>query len=84
VKHATPSSLAGLKSLLRRIRSFPEIREMKTGVFYRKSRAFLHFHEDGDSLFADVRLESNWERFEVTTPPQREKLIKKLAGATAP
>ena len=29
--------------------------EKKRGVFYFKSRAFLHFHEDPKGMFADIR-----------------------------
>ena len=31
--------------------------EKSPGVFYRSRRAFLHFHEDGDDIYADVRLD---------------------------
>ena len=41
--------------MLARIRGHAALTEKGRGVFYLKSRAFLHFHEDAAGLFADVR-----------------------------
>ena len=57
MKHAGEEALATLAPLLVRVRQLEPLREMKPGIFYLKSRAFLHFHEDPKGLFADVRLE---------------------------
>jgi len=46
----------GLTSLLTRIRSIDGLVEKSPGVFYRKSKAFLHFHEDPEGPFVDVRI----------------------------
>jgi hypothetical protein len=33
------------------------LQEKKTGIFYRKGKAYLHFHESADGeLYADIRL----------------------------
>ena len=55
MRHVTPDALDQLEPLLERLREIPELREKKRGVFYRKSKAFLHFHEDPAGLFADLR-----------------------------
>lgn len=79
MKHATPAALADLDELLRELRLLPGLKERKTGVFYRKSRAFLHFHEDGARRYADLRLEGpDFERFPVTTPAEQGRLLAKL------
>jgi hypothetical protein len=44
-----------LEPLLQRIRACGGLREKSRGIFYLKSRAYLHFHEDAAGIFADVR-----------------------------
>ena len=65
MKHATAETLAQLTELLDRIRAVPGLVEKRPGVFYRKGRAFLHFHEDPAGLFADVRPGEEWIRLAV-------------------
>jgi len=68
VKHAGPAALDALEPLLARVRTLPGLKEKARGTFYRKSRAFLHFHEDPAGLFADVRLGGDeFSRFRVST-----------------
>lgn len=55
MKHAGPSALDTLEPLLAQIRARGGLREKTRGVFYLKSRAFLHFHEDRSGLWADIR-----------------------------
>ena len=55
MKHATPEALTQIPDLLARLRAVPGLVEKKPGVFYRKGKAFLHFHEDPTGLFADLR-----------------------------
>jgi len=49
--------------------------EKKRGVFYRKSAAFLHFHEDPTGLYADVRLREGFDRHRVETESERSKVL---------
>jgi hypothetical protein len=55
MKHAGPDALDTLEPLLARLRAIEGAREKGRGVFYVKSRAFLHFHEDSSGLYADLR-----------------------------
>ena len=55
MKHAGPGALDQLEPLLAQLRGLGGMVEKKRGVFYRKSQAFLHFHEDPKGLFADLR-----------------------------
>jgi len=75
VKHATTGALAGMTPLLEQIRSWAGIREKTLGVFYRRSRPFLHFHEDPAGLFADLNTGAQFERFPVNTPDDWDLLL---------
>jgi hypothetical protein len=67
VKHAGGDALRGLSVLLDQIRSKDGIREKKLGIFYRKSKAFLHFHEDPAGMFADLSVDGEFQRFPVNS-----------------
>ena len=81
MKHATAAALAKLAGLLDEIRSKGGINERKPGILYRKSRAFLHFHEDPAGLFADLRAGPDFGRYPVNTPGEREILLSAVARA---
>ncbi len=68
MKHASPGALDRLGDLLAALRAIDGLNEKRPGIFYRKSRAFLHFHEDPAGLFADIRDNAgvDFDRFEVT------------------
>jgi hypothetical protein len=50
------------------------LKEPGAGVFYRKGKTWLHFHEDKAGLFADIRLSAEWDRFRVSEPEERANL----------
>jgi hypothetical protein len=81
MKHAGPAALDALEPLLTRIRAFEGLKEKSRGVFYFKSKAFLHFHEDPAGLFADVRAADadEFDRFQVDTKQAREALVRRVA-----
>jgi hypothetical protein len=54
MRHARDQDLDRIDSLLTQLRALPGLTEKKRGVFYRKSKAFLHFHEDPKGMFADI------------------------------
>jgi hypothetical protein len=62
LKHASLQTLASLSKLLEDIRTRNGLIEKQPGVFYRKSRAFIHFHEDRAGLFMDIRDGKDWRR----------------------
>lgn len=82
MKHAGPQALAGLEPLLAELRKLPGLVERKTGTFYRRSQAFLHFHEDPAGLFADLKCGQEWERLRVSTAAERRALLRR-AGELA-
>ncbi len=76
MKHATSATLDALAGMLDRVRRLPGLHEVKPGVFYRKSRAFLHFHEDGGEVYADVRLGgADFERMRCTGKREQAALV---------
>jgi hypothetical protein len=82
MKHAGPASLAQLAPLLERIRALGHLTERKPGTFYRRSSAFLHFHEDPTGLFADLKTDGKaFTRFAVNGPAEQEALVALVAGA---
>jgi hypothetical protein len=75
MKHAGSTALDALAVLISSIRERPELKEPRPGVFYRKGKAFLHFHEDAAGLFADLRVSTEWERFRVSEHSERTKFL---------
>lgn len=75
MKHAGLAALGQLESTLRNLREFPDLRERSTGVFYRKSPSFLHFHEDATGLYADLRVGQEFERFPVNSAIDTDVLM---------
>jgi hypothetical protein len=78
MKHAGSATLDSLEPLLSEIRSWPSLTERKRGVFYRKSSAFLHFHEDPAGIFADLREPSGWQRLPANTAVERRELLRRV------
>ncbi len=82
MKHATPEGLDTIEALLDELRTVPGLVEKSRGVFYRRSRAFLHFHEDLTGMHADVRLGGDFERLRVAEPSEQQQLLARVRAAT--
>lgn len=80
MRHATSGALDELEPFLERLRAIDGLVEKRRGVFHRRSRAFLHCHEDPSGLHADVRLGADFERFRVQTPEERAALLDRIAN----
>jgi hypothetical protein len=78
MRHASVEDLEDLAGLLTELRAVEGLTERNPGVFYRRSRAFLHFHHDPAGMFADLRLGDDFVRFPVRTPQQQADLLKKV------
>lgn len=83
MKHAGDAALDQLDALLGVLRERTELTERGRGKFYRKSSAFLHFHEDPEGLFADLKVAGAWQRFRVSTAAERKRLLAKLRETLA-
>ncbi len=78
MRHATSETLQEIESLLERLRSVPGLVEKRPGIIYRRSKAFLHFHEDPSGLHADVRFGEEFERVRAETDVEREALMARI------
>jgi hypothetical protein len=79
VRHITPARLTELEPLLGEIRTVAGLVERKPGTFYRRSRGFLHFHEHGDEIYADVKLSGpDFERVRATTTAEQRALVARI------
>lgn len=77
MKHASPAALDALEPLLAELRGLEGLTERSRGVFYRRGRAFLHFHEDPKGLFGDIRDAAglDFERIDVSGTEGRQRLL---------
>ena len=78
MRHARAAALDELEDVLLAVRAFEGLTERKRGAFYRKSAGFLHFHEDPEGLFADLKVGREWERFRVSTPEEQSALLTRV------
>ncbi|HWF09403.1 MAG TPA: hypothetical protein VG297_13130 [Bryobacteraceae bacterium] len=81
MKHIGQTALDSIEPLLADLRKIEGLTERKRGLFYRKSAAFLHFHEDPAGIFADIRSGGEWLRMAVNTPVERGKLLRAARAA---
>jgi len=75
--HADAAALQRLQPLLRQLREIKGLREMKPGTFYLKGSAFIHFHDEGGALIADLKKAggSGFDRYPVDAPAGQRKLV---------
>jgi hypothetical protein len=75
--HASPDALKPMLPLLRQLREIKGLTEKQPGIFYLRSNAFLHFHDDHGTLYADLKKPGGmgFERYALDTPPQQRKLV---------
>ncbi len=75
MRHARPADLDRLDDVIAALRALPTLVERMRGVFYKRGRAFAHFHEDAGNLYADVRGGTDFDRFPLTTATQRRAFL---------
>lgn len=86
MKHMTETGLDQIQPLLQVIDDLAAVHDVlkprKRGVYYLKSRAFLHFHQHEGDIYADVRLDGvEFARFKVTTQAEQRELVSRIKGA---
>jgi hypothetical protein len=84
VKHAGSAALGGLSELLDQIRTKAGLKEKSVGIFYRKSKSFLHFHEDPAGLFADLNAGGDFARYPVNSQHEWQVLLSAIDRAIEP
>jgi hypothetical protein len=81
MKHATSAALGSLSKLLDQIRTRAGLKEKRPGIFYRKSKSFLHFHEDPAGLFADLGAGADFDRYPVNNQHEWQVLLSAIDRA---
>ena len=71
-------TLERLAPLLAVLRASPALTEVRPAAFHLDSRDFLHFHDEADGLFADVRLTKGRVRLPVATPAEQAELLDRI------
>jgi hypothetical protein len=74
---ADAEALRALLPLLRQLREIKGLKEQQPGVFYARRDAFLHFHQEGSVVHADLKKPggSGFDRFPLATPAEQRKLL---------
>ena len=81
MKHAGPDALDELEPILREIRKIEGLTEKKRGTFYCRGNAMLHFHEDPAGMFADLKIDGEFERFAVNTRKEVAEFLRRAAAS---
>lgn len=81
--HCKPEELNDIEDILEEIRQFDGLKERKKGVFYYKSKGFLHFHSKDGERWADARCGVNWgDAIDLpftASPKQKKAFLKTIA-----
>ena len=81
MKHAGAAVLDQLEPLLGRIRACGGLKEKSRGIFYLKSRAYLHFHEDPAGVFVDIRAADGRDFDRMKLDPEAEaEILARIAA----
>jgi hypothetical protein len=84
MRHSREGDLDPIEPTLAQIRAIGGLKEKKQGTFYKGSSGFLHFHVDGDDIYADVKLDGRtFERMRTTTQAEQRALVRAIRKALA-
>jgi len=81
MRHARDGDLDRIEPLLAKIRAVGTLIERKRGLFYLRTRAFLHFHEDPAGMFADLRDGEDFARHRVSSAREQREFLRALRAA---
>ena len=75
---AEAEALQKLLPVLRQLRDIKGVQETRPGIFYARRDAFIHFHDEGGALHADLKKAggAGFDRYPLATPAQRRKLVE--------
>ena len=52
--------------------------EKANGAFYQRRNGILHFHEDADGVYADVKVAGDWQRVAIDRVAGKRQVIRLL------
>ncbi len=58
--HCPPENLRDIEDVLKEVRKLENVQEKGPGIFYLKSKGFLHFHMKDGRRWADARDGDGW------------------------
>lgn len=70
-----------LRPLLEVLRAHPALREVRPTAFHLDDRDFVHFHDEPEGIFADVRLRREIVRMPVSSPSEQAELLERIDEA---
>lgn len=76
--HASKDALQPLLPLLRQLREIKDLQEKKPGIFYFKTSAFVHFHDEAGTIVADLKKAgggAGFDRYPLATPQDQRRLV---------
>jgi len=75
---AGADALRTLLPLLRQLREIKGLKETQPGTFHARRDAFIHFHDEGGVLHAELKKPggSGFDRFALATPADQRKLVE--------
>ena len=81
MKALKASTLHSLSPVLDVLRTHPALREVRPAEFALDGKEFVHFHEDSDGLFADVRLKNEGRvHMPVSSPAEQAEFLERIDG----
>ena len=77
MSRADAEALRALLPVLRQLREIKGVKETQPGVFHARRDAFIHFHDEGGVLHAELKKPggSGFDRFALATPADHRKLV---------
>jgi hypothetical protein len=72
------TTLDRIAPLLEALRAQPALREVRPTVFQLNGRDFLHFHDEPEGIFADVRLTKGFVRLPVSSHSEQLELLERI------
>jgi hypothetical protein len=76
-KKATLQALDGWLDEVRNL-GIEGLVEKKNGAFYQRRVGILHFHEDGDGVYADVKVDGEWKRVAIDGRAGKRDVVRLL------
>jgi hypothetical protein len=80
VARARKVTLQRLEPLLDDVRALgiSGLIEKANGAFYRRRVGILHFHEDAEGVYADVKIGGEWQRVQIDRAEGRRRVLSLL------
>ena len=80
---ATKATLQALDAWLDEVRELgiDGLVEKANGAFYQRRAGILHFHEDAEGVYADVKVDGDWQRVPIDDLEGKRQVIRLLRQA---